>query len=207
MSTIIATQPAESAAPQWLPAPTSVYRLNVEQYEAMVRSGVFTKRDRLHLINGILVAKMTKKPPHVIACEKTRDALMRAVPANWRVMVEAPVRIPNYNEPEPDVALARGSVEDYEENHPEPADVALIVEVADSSLRDDRDLIPVYGAGRIPVYWIINLVDCQVEVYSDPGPHGYLSSVFLKPGQTVPLVIDGTEVGQIAVDDVLPRRS
>ena len=58
----------------------SVYRLNVNQYEAIVRAGVFTKRDRLHLINGILVAKMTKKPPHVIACEKTRDALMRAVP-------------------------------------------------------------------------------------------------------------------------------
>ena len=207
MSTIIAAQPAESAAAQWLPAPTSVYRLNVEQYEAMVRSGVFTKRDRLHLINGILVAKMTKKPPHVIACEKTRDALMRAVPANWRVMVEAPVRIPNYNEPEPDLALARGSVEDYEENHPEPPDVALIVEVADSSLQEDRDLILVYGAARVPVYWIVNLVDYQVEVYSDPGPLGYLSRVFLKPGQTIPLVIDGTEVGQIAVDDVLPRRS
>jgi Uma2 family endonuclease len=207
MSTIIARQPTESAAPQWLPAPTSVYRVNVEQYEAMVRSGVFTKRDRLHLINGILVAKMTKNPPHVIACEKTRDALMRAVPANWRVMVEAPVRIPNYNEPEPDLALARGSVEDYEENHPEPPDVALIVEVADSSLQEDRDLILVYGAARIHVYWIVNLVDYHVEVYSDPAPHGYLSSVFLKPGQTIPLVIDGTEVGQIAVDDVLPRRS
>jgi hypothetical protein len=102
VSTIVESQPKESAAPpEWLPAPMSVYRLNVNQYEAIVRAGVFTKRDRLHLINGILVAKTTKKPPHVIACEKTRDALMRAVPTNWRVMVEAPVRIPNYNEPEP----------------------------------------------------------------------------------------------------------
>jgi Uma2 family endonuclease len=207
VSTIVESQPKESAAPpEWLPAPTSVYRLNVNQYEAIVRAGVFTKRDRLHLINGILVAKMTKKPPHVIACEKTRDALMRAVPTNWRVMVEAPVRIPNYNEPEPDVALARGSVQDYEEHHPEPPDVALLVEVADSSLQDDRDLTVVYGGGGVPVFWIVNLVDWQVEIYSDPGPHGYLSSVFLRPGQTVPLVIDGIEIARIPVDDMLPRR-
>ena len=208
MSAIVESQPKESAVPpEWLPAPMSVYRLNVNQYEAIVRSGVFTKRDRVHLINGILVAKLTKKPPHVIACEKTRDALMRAVPTNWRVMVEAPVRIPFYNEPEPDLALARGSVEDYEKHHPEPPDVALIVGVADSSLQDDRELIPVYGSGGVPVYWIVDLVDRQVEIYSEPGPHGYGTSVFLRPGQTVPLVIDGTEIGRIPVDDMLPRRS
>jgi hypothetical protein len=95
MSTIIETQLTERAAvTAWLPPPGSVYRLSVDQYEAIVCTGVFTKQDRLHLINGILVAKVTKKPPQVIGCEKTRDALMRTMPSGWRVMVEAPVRIP-----------------------------------------------------------------------------------------------------------------
>ena len=208
MSTIVDSQVADSAwVTEWLPPPRSVYRLSVEQYEAIVRSGLFTKRDRLHLINGVLVAKMTKKPPHVIGCEKGRDALMRIVPAGWRVTVEAPVRIPDYNEPEPDLAVARGSVDDYEDRHPEPPDLALIVEVADSSLHEDRELTFVYGVGGVPVYWIVNLVDHQVEVYTDPAPHGYRSCVFLKRGQFVPLMIDGTEAGRILVDDMLPRLS
>jgi Uma2 family endonuclease len=208
MSTIIDSQTAESGlVTEWLPPPRSVYRLSVEQYEAMVLSGVFTKHDRLHLINGMLVSKMTKKPPHVIGCEKGRDALLRSVPAGWRVTVEAPVRIPDYNEPEPDLGVARGSVDDYEDRHPEPHNLALIVEVADSSLHEDRDLALVYGAGGVPVYWIVNLVDRQVEVYTEPGPHGYRSSVFFRPGQFVPLMIDNTEVGRILVDDMLPRQS
>ena len=83
---------------------------------------------------GILVAKMTKKPPHVISCEKAHGALQRTVGAGWRVMAEAPVRLSEHSEPEPDIALARGGADDYSERHPGPADVPLIVEVADSSL-------------------------------------------------------------------------
>jgi Uma2 family endonuclease len=172
----------------------------------MVSSGVFTKRDRLHLIDGILVAKMTKKPPHVIACEKTHDALQRTVGAGWRVMVEAPVQLSEHSEPEPDLALARGTADDYPEHHPGPADVALIVEVGDSSLREDRQLVRVYGAAGVTAYWIVNLVDRWVEVYTGPRPDGYSVCSVSVPGQAVPLVLDGAEVGRIPVDDMLPRR-
>jgi Uma2 family endonuclease len=194
-------------ATDWTPSPEEIYRLNVEQYEAMVSSGLFTKRDRLHLINGILVAKVTKKPPHVIACEKTRDALQRIVPHGWRVMVEAPVRIPLYNEPEPDLGLARGKAEDYETRHPEPADLALVIEVAESSLRQDRDLMRIYGSGGVPTAWIVNLVDRQVEVFSDPCPEGYRSRQVFDASQEVPLVIDGVVLGRIAVRDLLPQKA
>lgn len=193
-------------AMDWTPSPEDIYRLNVEQYESMVSAGLFTKRDRLHLINGILVAKMTKKPPHVIACEKTRDALLRIVPQGWRVMVEAPVRIPRYSEPEPDLALARGKAEDYDTRHPEPADLAVIIEVAESSLRQDRDLTLIYGSAGVPASWIVNLVDRQVEVYSDPCQGGYRSSQVFEPGQEVPLVIEGVELGRVAVADILPQK-
>lgn len=194
-------------AMDWTPSPEEIYRLNVEQYESMVAAGLFTKRDKLHLINGILVSKMTKKPPHVIASEKTRDALLRNMPQGWRVMVEAPVRIPNYNEPEPDLGLARGKVEDYAARYPEPADLALIIEVAESSLRQDRDLMVIYGSAGVPTSWIVNLIDRQVEVYSDPCPNGYRSRLVYDSAQDVPLVIDGVEIDRIAVADMLPQNA
>jgi Uma2 family endonuclease len=182
------------------------FRLTVDEYEAMVSSGVFTERDRLHPINGILVAKMPKKPPRAIACEKAHGALHGTVGAGWRVMAEAPVRLSEHSEPEPDIALARGSADDYTERHPGPADVPLIVEVADSSLREDRQLVRVYGAAGVSVYWIVNLVDRCIEVYTDPRPDGYDTCTVYRPGQSVPVVLVGVEVGRIPIDDILPRQ-
>jgi hypothetical protein len=98
------------------------------------------------------------------------------------------------------------SSEDYETRHPEPADVALIIEVADSSLRQDRDLMPIYGGGVVPTSWIVNLSDREVEVYSHPFQAGYRSRQVFDASQEVPLVIDGSEIGRIAVADILPQR-
>jgi Uma2 family endonuclease len=82
----------------------------------------------------------------------------------------------------------------------------LLVEVADSSLDRDRgEKKAAYARGRIPIYWSVNLVDRQVEVYSNPRRGQYRSSQVFKPGQDVPIVIDGVEVGRIAVADLLPR--
>jgi len=100
--------------------------------------------------------------------------------------------------------VARGEIRDYSRRDPDPGDVALVVEVADSRLREARDLTGVYGGGGIAVYWIINLVDRHVEVYSDPFQGRYQSRVEFKRGQAIPVVIDGRQVGTIAVDDILP---
>jgi putative restriction endonuclease len=151
--------------PKWIPK--RLGRLTVDQYEAMVDSDVFTKHDNLVLINGYRVTKLTRNPPHVIAGELLRDELIRLVPrAQWRVMVEAPVRIPDYNEPEPDVSLARGKARDYAKRHPGPADLALVVEVAKSSLSEDRRMANIYGPASILGYWSVNLKAKQLEVYT-----------------------------------------
>ena len=101
----------------------------------------------------------------------------------------------------------RGTIRDYEGRHPGPGDIALVVEVADSSLAEDRKLATeVYGPAGLPLYWIINLVHRQVEVYADPGPGGYRSRVVYSEGQSVPVVIDGQPLGQIAVADILPSQ-
>ena len=80
----------------------------------------------------------------------------------------------------------------------------LVVEVSDSSLDADRKMAEIYGKARIPAYWIVNLVDGQVEVYSDPGPDGYRSNEALAAGHVLRVMIDGVEVGEIAVADILP---
>jgi Uma2 family endonuclease len=205
------TTPIESMvqAPDlgWIPSPASLYRLSVEQYEAMVASGVFTKRDRFHLINGLLVAKMTEYPPHAAACDATRLIVEPLLPSGWYVRPDKPLRIPNYaSVPEPDLVITRGNCWDYQARHPEPANVALVAEVANSSLLDDRAMAEIYGKGGVPVYWIVNLIDRQVEVYTDPGPGGYGASQIFKIGQEVPVIIDGVERGRIAVADIMPRR-
>jgi len=190
-----------------VPSPQSLYRLSIEQHEAMVASGVFTKRDRFHLINGFLVAKMTEYPPHAVVCDAVRLALESLLLDGWYVRPDKPLRIPNYaSMPEPDPVVARWSCWEYEERHPDPADVALIVEVTSSSLYEDRGMAGIYAAGGNVVYWIVNLVDRQLEVYTDPGPAGYGSRQILKAGQDVPVVVAGNELGRIPVAGILPRR-
>lgn len=203
-----ATRPSGCPPPlqppaEWIPKPLA--RLTVEQYEAMVDSGVFTKRDRFHLINGFLVAKVSKNPLHVLVARNVRDELARLVPSGWDFRLEAPVCLPPRSEPEPDVSMARGSKNDYATRHPGPADLALVVEVAESTISQDREMVNVYGPAGVPVYWIVNLKARRVEVYTLKRRGGYGKPRIFKPGQSVPVVIDGAEVGRIAVSEIIPR--
>jgi Uma2 family endonuclease len=209
MTTIADTVPASilQAPP---PPRRSLYRLSIEKYEAMVRSGVFTNRDRLELIDGFLVAKMTQEPPHTVAAELCRVRFDRMLPPGWHLRIERPLRIPNRQSmPEPDLVVTRGAIRDFAARDPEPSDVALVVEVADSSLDDDRNVMTrVYGGGEVALYWIVNLIEKQVEVYSRPSgpsePIGYRLCEVYRPDREIPLVIAGTEVGPIRVADLLP---
>src|SRR5208282_2863558 len=171
MSTITSLQPMTATQPLWVPSLPTLYRLSIAQYEAMVASGVFTKRDRLHLINGFLVAKMTEYPPHAAACDGVRFAIEALLPTGWYVRPDKPLKIPNcISVPEPDQA-------------------PLVVEVSCSSLLEDRRMALVYGRGGVAVYWIVNLIDRQVEVHTEPGPEGDRTVQVFSSGQAVPLFL------------------
>jgi Uma2 family endonuclease len=213
MSTLAPIEPVvEPAEEDFMPSPESLYRMSIEKYEAMVASGVFSKRDRFHLINGFLVAKMTEYLPHTYACDAVRFNLEPMLPAGFYLRLDKPLRIPTRaSEPQPDLALVRGTWRDYEEKHPEPHQAPFVVEVASTSLREDRGMALVYGKGGIAVYWIVNLVDrqvevYQVEVYTGAGSRGYQQRKDYKAGEQVPFVLDGVERGRIAVADILPRQ-
>ena len=168
-------------------------------------SGVFTGHERFHLINGFLVAKMTQNDLHATTDELCGQAIGQRIPAGWHVRAAKPIRIPSQaSKPEPDRCVARGNIRDYLHRSPEPADIALVVEVSDSSLSEDRKQAAIYAGGGIPVYWIVNLVDRQVEVYSDPGPTGYQSRKDYPAGESIPINIGGQEISPIAVNEILP---
>ena len=209
MSTIAPSFSAPLPSLSSLP-PRTLYRISIDKYEAMVSSGVFTNRDRLELIEGYLVEKMTQHPPHTVCAELCRVRLDRMLPLGWHFRIERPLRIANRaSKPEPDLVVARGEIRDYAAHDPEPEDVALVIEVADSSLEDDRILMTrVYGGAGIGLYWIVNLVDRQAEVYSNPSgpsePVGYRHCEVYRAGQEVPFVVAGNEVGRVPVDAILP---
>jgi Uma2 family endonuclease len=191
-----------------LPDDLCIWRLSVEQYHAMAQAGILDEDDPVELLEGYLVTKMTKYPPHTLAKDLAREEIERLVPAGWFLGSENPLTTLD-SEPEPDVTVVRGARRDYKMRHPGPADVVLVIEVADSSLRRDRTLKKrIYARAGIPVYWIVNLVDRRIEVYTVPsGPAevpDYAEWRDYGEDEAVPVMVDGLEVGRVVVGDVLP---
>jgi len=188
--------------------PEPVLPLTVEQYHEMARAGILLDSDPIELLEGWLVGKMTKDPPHTLSVGCTFDCLRQLVGPEWHVRTEGPVTTGD-SEPEPDVSVVRGRRRDFAERHPGPNDVVLLVEVADASLERDRGWKKrIYAAARIPVYWIVNLIDRQVEVSTQPSGPGeqpaYTTGQVFSATDSVPVVLDGKEVGRIAVSELLP---
>jgi Uma2 family endonuclease len=197
MATIATTPPTVPPGPLASP---EVYRFTVDEYERMVLDD-----ERVELIDGLVVRKMGKNPPHVWTTQAVRQSVERLLPPGWTWRQEQPVRIPKFDEPEPDIALVRGSDDDYKHRHPGPADVGLLVEVSETTLdRDQVWKLSVYAKARIPIYWIVNLVERQVEVYTNPARGRFRTHRAFTAGQQVPLIIGGVECGAIAVEDILP---
>jgi Uma2 family endonuclease len=185
-----------------------IWRLSVNQYHQMIRAGILTEEDPVELLAGWLVPKMPENPPHRVATRLLRQALECVVPAGWYVDSQEPITTAD-SEPEPDVVVVRGETRQYLDRHPGPQDVALVIEVADTTLQRDRVFKQrIYAAAGIPVYWIVNLLDNQLEVYTAPsGPvqqPDYRQCRHYELSDTVLVVIDGVEAGCIAVRELLP---
>jgi Uma2 family endonuclease len=201
----------EASSPPVLvdPPPSSflshVYRLTVKQYDRMVEVGILGKRDRVELIEGILVAKMGRNPPHVQSGNKAVRELQQLFRGDWHVRKEDPIVVSDLSKPEPDLTVVRGAIDDYDHREVTANDVLLVVEIGDSTLRaDQQEMRPIYATRSIPIYWIINLVARQVEVYSEPEGGDYRKIEVFSLEQDVPVVIGGIEVGRIRVADLLP---
>ena len=199
MSTATATRPTVSSPPP-------IRRITVDEYERIIEAGALEDPSRVELIDGYMVDKMGKNAAHRYTTKETLKALDSRLPAGWTSQKEEPVRIPPYDEPEPDIAIIRGTDADYEFRLPEAADVGLLVEVSETTLSQDRsEKLTAYAKAKIPVYWFVNLIDRQVEVLSRPGKTGYRSHKTYASGEQIPLTIGGQELPPIPVDSLLPR--
>jgi Uma2 family endonuclease len=154
------------------------------------------------------VEKMTKNPPHVVAGILMRTSLEGLQIPGWFLNVQDPVTLAD-SEPEPDVTVIRGTCRQFLQYHPTAKDVGMLVEVSESSLEEDRTVqLQLYAEAKIPVYWIVNLIDQQIEVYTDPsGPAvqpTYGRQQIFRIGDLIPVIMDGKEVGRLPVRDLLP---
>ncbi len=192
-----------------VPPPTYLLRrLSVSEYHQMIQVGILTEDDPVELLEGWLVKKMPRNPPHDSTIDELHELLRSLLPAGWRVRVQSAITTGD-SEPEPDLAVAPGPASRYADHHPGPAEIAFVIEVADSSLsRDWQEKSRLYARAGIVCYWIVNLPDRQVEVYTQPTgpaeqPH-YQQRQHFSEADRVPVVIGGQVVGEVAVAQILP---
>jgi Uma2 family endonuclease len=183
-------------------------RFTVAEYHEIIRAGILTEDDNLELIEGYLVHKMSRNPPHDGSLYATQAALLRLIATGWVCRIQCAITLSD-SEPEPDLAIVRGDVRTYFTRHPGPADFGIVIEVADATLTSDRlDKARMYAKASIPEFWIVNLIDRQVEVYTAPSGPGatpaYAKRQDYPNGASVPLVLDGKQLGQLPVADLLP---
>jgi Uma2 family endonuclease len=186
------------------PAGAPLVRFSAARYEELTRQGFFGPADKIELINGYLVEKMPQNDPHSFAVDMLTEILLRALPAEWTARFQFGVRLSSDTIPEPDAVIVPGPKSLYARRKPTRKDVALIIEVADSSLRYDRTTKQgIYARDRIPVYWIVNVRAKAVEVYTVPQAGkepGYEEQAIYTHGQNVPVVIHGKKVAEVEVD-------
>lgn len=182
-------------------------RLTVEQYHRMIDAAILGEDEQVELVEGWLIAKMPKNPPHSKSTGRVQRQLDHLLPPGYFTRVQEPVTLAD-GEPEPDVSVVRGNDDQYTDRHPSASDTPLVVEVADSSLTRDRTIkLRSYARAGIAVYWIVNLIDRVIEVYSRPTVNGdaadYAQRDVYAEDQSVPVVLDGTIVGSVRVVDLL----
>ena len=188
--------------------PFHIRRWTRTEYHQLARVGILLEDEPVELVDGQLIVAERKTPPHSLVVGLTADALRAAFGGGWFVRQQGPIALDDHSEPESDVDVVPGGPRDYLADHPDRP--VLVVEVADSSLLLDRHHKgSAYARAGLPDYWIVNLVDRQVEVYRRPGTDPaadfgwrYLDVRTLAAGATVtPLALPEA---RIAVAELLP---
>lgn len=158
------------------------YRFTADEFAHMGQAGIFAAETRVELIDGEILEMTPIGPPHAWIVDRLTEILVTRLAGKAHVRVQSPVRLDSRSQPQPDLAIARRSGS-YAARHPEPRDVLLLIEVADSSLRYDRlEKVPRYGRAGIPETWLVDVEARAVTIHSGPGPDGYARQQVRKRG-------------------------
>ena len=181
--------------------PVPLHRFTVEEYHRMIASGVLNENDRVELLEGWVVSKMAHNPPHDGMIDLLVGEIQKLLPEGWFARVQSAITTAD-SEPEPDIAIVKGPRSRYFKAHPQAHEIGLLVEVADTTLHNDRTFkAALYARAGIACYWVVNLPDSQIEVHTEPFAAdvepGYANKQRYGKAESVPLSLDGREVGRI----------
>jgi Uma2 family endonuclease len=158
-----------------------------DEYYRLAEVGILHEDDRVELLDGVIVEMTPIGVPHAACVDRLNVLLQRGYGDRAIVRVQGPIRLNPYSEPQPDLSILKPRADFYGTAHPGPADVLVVIEIADTSLRYDRDVkMPLYARAGIAEYWLIDVVNDTVEVFGQPGPGGYLASELASRGDRLP---------------------
>lgn len=175
---------------------------DIAEWHRMGEAGIFPPETRMELIEGEILHTAPKGFNHAAHVTRLSRYFIRSLDDSVSVRGQNPIQLGDLSEPEPDLALVKADSNDYTTRHPNAADVLLLVEVADSTLRFDRSQkLRLYAKHQIPEYWIVNLIDNCLEVFRQPQDGDYLDKTVLSKADRVTLQVL-PEI-QVAVADIL----
>lgn len=157
---------------------------NVREYYRMAEAGILTEDDRVELIKGEIIAMSPIGSKHAGCVNRLNTLLSNHLKKNAVVSVQNPIHLDDYSEPQPDLAILKPRNDFYAQSHPQPADVLVVIEVADTTLTYDREVkLPLYAKVEIPEVWIVNLEENIVEVYTEPANEKFQHMQLLTVGE------------------------
>ena len=182
--------------------PLTRRRFTASEYHQMAQAGILTEDDRVELIDGEIVQTTPIGRRHAACVDRLNRLFADNLGHAVQIRVQNPVRLDEHSEPQPDVALLRPRPDFYASGHPTPADVLLLVEVAETSVQVDRQgKAPLYARSGVPEVWLVDLEQDTITVYRDPAPGGYRTAWMVRRGERLaPLAFADRE---LAVADVL----
>ncbi len=178
-------------------------RFTVDEYERMAELEIIGPDERVELIDGEIVAMSPSGDPHNSGIARVTRRLVQRFPEPYVIFVQLPMRIGDWSLPQPDAIVLRERADEYSQRRARPKDVVLLVEVAVSSLRYDRlKKGRLYAQAGVPEYWIVDVPERLVQVYTQPQAEGFGRLEVARPGEVIPS--PATRHAPVMAEDVLP---
>ena len=174
----------------------------VAEYYRMAEAGILSEDDRVELLDGEVIEMSPIGSRHAACVDRLNGFLNGVKGPRFIVRVQNPIRLDDHSEPQPDITLLRVRFDFYAAAHPTPADVMIVIEVADSSVELDRQVkLPLYAQAEVPEVWLANLPNDTVEFYAQPSNGAYQVAKVFRRGETV--ISQMVPDLQIGVDEIL----
>jgi Uma2 family endonuclease len=174
----------------------------VQEYDRMIAANIFAPQDRLELIRGEIVQMSPIGRRHAAHVRRLNTLFSEKLHQQAIVDIQNPIELDDNSEPQPDVAILRLSPDFYESAHPQPSDILLLIEVADTTVESDRAVkVPLYAENGIAEVWLININAQCVEIYRQPIATGYQSAQIAYRGQAI--AMQAFPHIQLTIDEIL----